>query len=141
MFGRVCARTFRAQARALGLGDRVSLLRGRSDILRFLLGADLLIHPAYNENTGTVLLEALVAGLPVLTTAVCGYAHYISDADAGLVVPEPFEQAALDQRLARMLSDAQARQDWHRRALAYAGHADIYSNAERAADVILRDAA
>ena len=132
---------FRAQARALGLGDRVSLLRGRSDILRFLLGADLLIHPAYNENTGTVLLEALVAGLPVLTTAVCGYAHYISDADAGLVVPEPFEQAALDQRLARMLSDAQARQDWHRRALAYAEHADIYSNAERAADVILRDAA
>jgi hypothetical protein len=44
----------------------------------FLLGADLLIHPAYNENTGTVLLEAVVAGLPVLTTAVCGYAHYIA---------------------------------------------------------------
>ena len=46
--------------------------------------ADLLIHPAYNENTGTVLLEALVAGLPVLVSAVCGYAHYIAEADAGL---------------------------------------------------------
>jgi UDP-glucose:(heptosyl)LPS alpha-1,3-glucosyltransferase len=44
-----------------------------------------------------VLLEALVAGLPVLTTAVCGYAHYMVEADAGLVVPEPFEQACLDQ--------------------------------------------
>ena len=33
-------------------------LKGRDDIPRFLLGADLLIHPAYNENTGTVLLEA-----------------------------------------------------------------------------------
>jgi hypothetical protein len=54
------------------------ILRGTQRHPRFLLGADLLIHPAYNENTGTVLLEALVAGLPVLTTAVCGYAHYIA---------------------------------------------------------------
>jgi UDP-glucose:(heptosyl)LPS alpha-1,3-glucosyltransferase len=42
-----------------------------------------------------VLLEAVVAGLPVLTTAVCGYAHHISDADAGVVVAEPFTQHAL----------------------------------------------
>ncbi|WP_300336739.1 glycosyltransferase family 4 protein [Accumulibacter sp.] len=130
---------FRGQARTLGLANRVSILRGRSDILRFLLGADLLIHPAYNENTGTVLLEAVVAGLPVLTTAVCGYAHYIAEADAGLVVAEPFEQARLDQLLAQMLADPQARARWHARALAFAEHADIYSNAERAADVILKE--
>jgi UDP-glucose:(heptosyl)LPS alpha-1,3-glucosyltransferase len=76
-----------------------TFLKGRSDIPRFLLGADLLIHPAYNENTGTVLLEALVAGLPVLVSAVCGYAHYIAEADAGLVLDEPFEQAQLTQYL------------------------------------------
>ena len=128
---------FRAQARALGLADRVDILRGRSDILRFLLGADLLLHPAYNENTGTVLLEALVAGLPVLTTAVCGYAPYISDADAGRVLAEPFAQARLDQVLAQMLNDEPARRRWAANGLAYAEQADIYSNAERAADVIV----
>ncbi|WP_163066577.1 glycosyltransferase, partial [Acinetobacter baumannii] len=69
------------------LNDQVQILKGRSDIPRFLLGADLLIHPAYNENTGTVLLEALVSGLPVLVTDVCGYAHYIAEADAGRVLP------------------------------------------------------
>ena len=47
---------FRRQAAALGLAAQVDILAGRSDIPRFLLGADLLIHPAYNENTGTVLL-------------------------------------------------------------------------------------
>jgi hypothetical protein len=73
-------RPFLAQVRQLGLADRVEILKGRDDIPRFLLGADLLIHPAYNENTGTVLLEAVVSGLPVLTTAACGYAHYIEDA-------------------------------------------------------------
>jgi UDP-glucose:(heptosyl)LPS alpha-1,3-glucosyltransferase len=130
---------FRAQARALALADRVSILRGRSDIARFLLGADLLLHPAYNENTGTVLLEAIVAGLPVLTTAVCGYAHHIGDADAGLVLPEPFEQARLEQALALMLNDEQARRRWGANGLAYAEHADIYSKAERAADVILKE--
>ncbi len=130
---------FRGRARALGLADRVRILAGRNDILRFLLGADLLIHPAYNENTGTVLLEAMVAGLPVLTTAVCGYAHYIAEADAGLVVPEPFEQARLDQFLTQMLNDEQARLRWHSNGLAYANEADIYGNAEVAADVILKD--
>jgi hypothetical protein len=51
-----------------------------------------------------VLLEAVVAGLPVLTTAVCGYAHYIAEADAGVVVAEPFDAARARLRLlARML--------------------------------------
>src|SRR5690606_2295489 len=63
---------FKLQAKALGVSSMVEFLKGRSDIPRFLLGADLLIHPAYNENTGTVLLEALVAGLPVLVSDVCG---------------------------------------------------------------------
>jgi UDP-glucose:(heptosyl)LPS alpha-1,3-glucosyltransferase len=128
---------FRHQAGALGIADRVSILQGRDDIPRFLLGADVLIHPAYNENTGTVLLEALVAGLPVLATAVCGYAHYIEEAGAGLVVPEPFDLAQLTGMLSRMLADKEARRTWQANALAFAETADIYSNAERAADLIL----
>src|SRR5690606_4083853 len=64
---------FQLQAKTLGISGQVEFLKGRSDVPRFLLGADLLIHPAYNENTGTVLLEALVSGLPVLVTDVCGY--------------------------------------------------------------------
>ena len=130
---------FQRQAQGLGLAGQVSILPGRSDIPRFLLGADLLIHPAYNENTGTVLLEALVAGLPVLTTAVCGYAHYIEEAEAGCVIAEPFVQECLDTTLANMLSDREARARWQVKALAFADTADIYSNAERAAELILRE--
>lgn len=130
-------RTFLRQASLLGVSDRLSILPGRDDIPRFLLGADVLIHPAYNENTGTVLLEALVAGLPVLATAVCGYAHYIAEADAGRVIADPFDQRQMDAQLAHMLSDDAARAHWQRQALAFAETADIYSNAERAADLIL----
>ena len=124
---------------SLGLNDHVQFLKGRSDIPRFLLGADLLIHPAYNENTGTVLLEALVAGLPVLVSAVCGYAHYIAEADSGLVLDEPFVQEQLNSSLQRMLEDDAARADWARNGLAFADTADLYSMPEHAADVILAE--
>ncbi|MDX5371562.1 MAG: glycosyltransferase family 4 protein [Pseudomonadaceae bacterium] len=132
---------FLLQVKALGLSDQVQILKGRSDIPRFLLGADLLIHPAYNENTGTVLLEALVSGLPVLVSAVCGYAHYIAEAEAGRVVPTPFEQEVFNRMLAEMLVDDAARVAWGANGLAFADTADLYSMPQRAADVILAERA
>lgn len=131
---------FIAQAGKLNLSDQVTFFPGRDDIPRFLLGADLLIHPAYHENTGTVLLEAVVAGLPVLTTAACGYAKYIEDARAGRVLPLPFEQAALNQQLEGMLT-AGERSIWRQNGVAYAHHADIYSLVDHAAELIERFAA
>ncbi|MDT4889268.1 Lipopolysaccharide core biosynthesis protein RfaG [compost metagenome] len=117
----------------------MDILKGRSDIPRFLLGADLLIHPAYNENTGTVLLEALVAGLPVLVTDVCGYAHYIAEAESGRVLRSPFEQDGLNRVLAEMLADPAARARWSANGLAFADSADLYSMPQHAADVILAE--
>ena len=132
-------KVFQLQSTALGLNDQVSFMKGRSDIPRFLLGADVLIHPAYNENTGTVLLEAVVAGLPVLVTEVCGYAHYIDEAQAGIVIPEPFDQADLNHQLQRMLEDKAARAQWGRNGLAFADSADLYSMPQHAADLILAE--
>ncbi|MBF7729857.1 glycosyltransferase family 4 protein [Pseudomonas sp. N040] len=132
-------RAFQLQARSLGVSAQVEILKGRSDIPRFLLGADLLIHPAYNENTGTVLLEALVSGLPVLVTDVCGYAHYIAEADCGRVLPSPFRQEQLDRTVADMLADDERRAFWGRNGLAFADCADLYSMPQKAADVILAE--
>jgi UDP-glucose:(heptosyl)LPS alpha-1,3-glucosyltransferase len=129
-------RPFERQIRALGLEKQVSILKGRDDIPRFLLGADLLIHPAYNENTGTVLLEAVVAGLPVLTTAACGYAHYIEEANAGRVIPLPFAQEELDSALASILTNDDVRRQCGANGLAFAERVDLYSLPERAADII-----
>jgi len=128
---------FLDQARTLGIAGRMSLPGGRSDVPRFLLGADLFTHPARHENTGTVLLEALVAGLPALVSGACGYAHYIAEADAGRVIAEPFDQGAMNTTLAQMLGDDAARAQWQGNALAYADSHDLYSLPERAADVIL----
>jgi UDP-glucose:(heptosyl)LPS alpha-1,3-glucosyltransferase len=124
-------------ARKLGVENRLQFLAGRDDIPDFLQGADVLIHPAYRENTGTVLLEAAVAGLPVLTTAVCGYSHYIREYDCGMVVDEPYAQRNLDNALATALRDDAQRAIWRSNGLAMAATADIYSLFGRAAEIIV----
>ena len=122
-------------ARRLGVENNVYFLGGRSDIPRFLLGADLLVHPAYIENTGTVLIEAIAAGLPVLASKVCGYAGYIERAGAGKLIPQPFQQKTMNDQLVTML-DWKELAGWQSNALNYAKSADIFSLPEKAADLI-----
>ena len=126
---------FRRMAARLRLENHVEILQGRDDIPRFLLGADLLVHPAYVENTGTVILEAIVSGLPVLATDVCGYANYVTDAQAGELVASPFQQGVLNKLLLDMMTSGE-REAWKQNGLKYAGVADIYSMPQRAADFI-----
>ena len=83
VIGRDHAGPYRRLAKRLGVDKQVTIFAGRDDVPRLLQGADLLIHPAYYKNSGMVLLESIVAGLPVLTTDQCGYAEFVRRADAG----------------------------------------------------------
>jgi len=135
IIGKDHAKPFELQAKLLKITPQVSFLGGRDDVPDFLLAADILIHPAYNENTGTVLLEAVAAGLPVLTTDICGYAEYIQKADAGIVVPTPFQQDTFNQTLANMLSSSN-HQSWKQNGINFAKTADIYSLPQHAVSII-----
>lgn len=126
---------FSFQAKRLGIGDRVHFLGGRDDVFDWLLAADLLFHPARSEAAGMILLEAMTAGLPVLTTDVCGYAFHIQNATAGVVLPSPFCQEVLNKALMVMLASAE-QPVWRANGLAYAAREDLYSCHERAADII-----
>ena len=128
--------SFTRLAKRLGVAQNVRFMNGRSDVTRFLLGADLLVHPAYTENTGNVLLEAIVAGLPVLTTANCGYAFHIERANAGRVVPVPFQQTNLNTALSEMLMSSECKR-YSLNGIAYGQSEDLYSRPEIAADIIM----
>lgn len=133
-------RPFRRLARRLGVARHVRFMQGQTDVTRFMLGADLLIHPAYSENTGTVLLEAIIAGLPVLVTDNCGYAVHVERAQAGRVLPSPFDQGALNRALAEML-DAPQRRQWSENGVRYGQEQDLYSMPDIVADHIEQCAA
>jgi UDP-glucose:(heptosyl)LPS alpha-1,3-glucosyltransferase len=128
---------FKCLAKQLGIAQQVHFLGGRSDVDKFYLGADILIHPAYFENTGTVLLEAMASGLPVLVTENCGYASYIQESGSGCLIPSPFQQRTLNQKLLDMLqSIAEGSRHWAEAGVNFACHADIYSMTEHAVSVI-----
>lgn len=135
------ARPFARLAKRLGLGDRVRFLGGRSDVGRLMEGGDLLVHPAYSENTGTVLLEALVRGLPVVASGVCGFAAHVERSGGGVVIPEPFDQAVFTSELAGLLGDERGRGKLSAAGLDYGRSQDLYSCHERAADLLEQFAA
>ena len=128
-------RPFRKMAKQLGVAGRVRFMQGQEDVRSFMLGADLLVHPAYSENTGTVLLEAIIAGLPVLATEVCGYAFHIERAGAGRILASPFEQGILNRELVDML-DSPERDRWSENGIRYGLEEDLYSMSEVVADYL-----
>ena len=129
-------RKFEVLAEKLGVRSNVHFFSGRNDVSELMAAADLLLHPAYQEAAGIVLLEAITAGLPVLTTAVCGYAHYIADANCGTVIAEPFSQEQLNEVLRKSLTQSSLRMAWAENARHYADTQDLYSLPEKAADII-----
>lgn len=131
---------FGAMARKMGIGDHVFFTGGRNDIACFYHAADVLLHPARTENTGTTLLEAMVTGLPVLATENCGYAHYIQDANAGAVCPEPFQQAKLNTLLRAILANSDQQQEYAKNGREYCQNANIYSMIEKGVQVIVNRA-
>ncbi len=126
---------FRRLARRLGVARRLIFFHGRTDIPRFLFAADLLVHPAYRETTGTILVEALAAGLPVLASDVCGFSDHVARSGGGRLVVSPFEQEDFNRMVVEML-EAPQRGDWGRNGIRYVQRSDVFSRAERAVDVI-----
>lgn len=119
----------------LNLSNHIQFIGASENIPHLLQQADLLLHPACLELTGTVLLEALVASVPVLTTAACGFAHYIEESGAGLVTPEPFSQQVLNSALQEMLLPEHLF-NFQQKAYHFSKTADVYSGAEVAAKLI-----
>lgn len=117
------------------IADHVHFLGGRQDVPQLLNAGDLLIHPAYNEAAGTILLEAITAGLPVLTTDVCGYSPHVQAAEAGVVLPSPFSQEALNRELERMLTSNE-HETWSHNGLAYGTDPSLYTMPEVATNII-----
>lgn len=93
----------RAQARALGLADRVHFLGAVDDVRPLLHAADLYVMPSRFEGFSIAVLEALAMGLPALLADVPGLADVRQYVD-GVSYSAPDAAslaAALQQAMAR----------------------------------------
>ena len=90
----------------LRLGGRVRMVGQQENVETWLQALDIFCLPSYaNEGVPQALLQAMLAGLPVLTTPVGSITEAVRDGVTGLVVPaeRPAELAAA---LRRLIDDA-----------------------------------
>jgi glycosyltransferase involved in cell wall biosynthesis len=100
----------RQTAERLGIADRVRFLGLRTDVRRLLAAADIHCQPNTGpEPFGIAFVEALYAGLPVVTTARGG-ALEIVDARCGILVP-PDDAPALAAALASLIREPSRRKE------------------------------
>jgi glycosyltransferase involved in cell wall biosynthesis len=74
-------------ARELGVDARVFLLGRVPDVAAWLGRATVLVHPARWEGFGLGVLEAMLAGLPVVATNVSALPELVVDGETGVLVP------------------------------------------------------
>ncbi len=88
------------QAVRLGIGDRVKFLGSRSDVPDLLNASDIHCQPnTAPEPFGNTFIEALSAGLPVLTVGFGGALEIIDESCGILVPPNNPEDLAIKLRL------------------------------------------
>ena len=101
-----------AETRALGSASSgstaPSLLPGRTEIRDWLERADVFVHTSRWEGFGIVLLEAMLASLPVVATRVSAVPEVVVDGETGVLV-EPGDVAGVAAALASLLADRSAR--------------------------------
>jgi glycosyltransferase involved in cell wall biosynthesis len=108
-----------AEVGRLGIAERTRFLGERHDIPLLLQASDIHCQPNTGpEPFGLAFIEALYAGLPVVTTAI-GAAPEIVDEHCGVLVP-PEDPATLAAVLARLIGDAEERRRLGRGAMARA---------------------
>jgi glycosyltransferase involved in cell wall biosynthesis len=76
----------RELAGSLGVAEAVAL-PGRTEIRDWLERADVFVHTSRWEGFGIVLLEAMLAGLPIVATAVSAVPEVVEDGVTGALVP------------------------------------------------------
>ena len=94
-----------AQARALGVANRLHITGTVPHVMPLLAAADVLAAPSRNEGMGRVLVEAMALGLPVVGARVGGITDVIVDGVCGLLIP-PDDPTALAGALVELGRDA-----------------------------------
>jgi glycosyltransferase involved in cell wall biosynthesis len=77
-----------AQARALGLGDRLVFAGFTRDVAAALSAFDVVVFPSLAEGTPLTAFEALAMGKPIVATDADGLLDVLTDRQDALVVPK-----------------------------------------------------
>jgi glycosyltransferase involved in cell wall biosynthesis len=113
----------RGLARALQVEEQVRFLGYRSDVPTLLAGADLLLMTSLFEGMPLTLIEAMNAGVPVLSTPWIGASEMLGNGRYGFIAPG-WDPKDVSGEILRVLNNCGARVAVAEHARTYAG--DMY---------------
>ncbi|WP_168170453.1 MULTISPECIES: glucosamine inositolphosphorylceramide transferase family protein [unclassified Pseudonocardia] len=87
---------------------RTLLLGQRRDVPDLLAAADLVVQPSYREGMPVSVLEAMSAGVPLVTTDIRGSREAVAGGAAGVLV-SPRDAAALSTAVRKLAADPEER--------------------------------
>ena len=96
--------SLRAFCRHLRLEDRVEFLGERGDMPALLARWDAAVLPSWHEGLSNFLMEAMVAGVPVVASDIPENRALLCDGKAGLLFP-PHDAHGLADALWRLVND------------------------------------
>jgi glycosyltransferase involved in cell wall biosynthesis len=126
---------WRAQARALGLGDRVRFIAlvAEEDLAEVYRGADVFCFPSRAEGFGLNPLEAMACGTAVISSNTTSLPEAVGD--AGLLVA-PDDADGWARAILQVSGDAALRADLERRGLERAATFQWAETGARVVDII-----
>lgn len=86
------------------LGPRIRFLGYRQDVPDILAAADIFALPSHREGMPRSIIEAMMAGLPVVATDIRGAREEVVEGETGFLVPVR-DPVALGAALARLAAD------------------------------------
>ncbi|MBC8739633.1 glycosyltransferase family 4 protein [Paraburkholderia sp. UCT31] len=96
------------EAKALGIAHRVHFLGLVKEMPVLMHSVDAFVFPSRYEAMSLSLLEAMAAGLPVVTARTAGGAEIITP-ECGIVLDDPDDPQALARAVAQLAGDDSAR--------------------------------
>ena len=110
----------KALAAELGIADRVDFRGHIRNVWQLLAETDIAVHASTKpEPFGTVVAEAMIAGVAVIATKGGGVAEYVTPGETGLQV-EMGDVDAMAQAIERLLRDAELRRSLAQRGRDFA---------------------
>jgi len=90
---------YQSLAKKLGIENQVVFAGAQSNIEKYYAAADIFLFPTLFEPFGTVCLEAMASGLPVITTVIAGASEIITDAIDSFIIPKPSDTATIAEKI------------------------------------------
>jgi UDP-glucose:(heptosyl)LPS alpha-1,3-glucosyltransferase len=97
------------RARELKVLDRVKFLGSVAAPESLFTQADAFVFPTHYEPFGMVIIEAMAAGIPVITTRTAGAVEGLTDGVHGLYLDDPCSAAEVAGCLRKLLDDTDLR--------------------------------